>query len=220
MKIATWNIERLKHYSKIDEIEFQIKKLNADILVLTETDERISYLNFKNRIDSSKPLVSESIKYKNTENRISIFSNYEVLKIIETYDKYTSLCVEFKTELGNLIVYGTIMGVFGNRNSNFNIDLAKQIEDFEKLAKKGNLCVIGDYNISFSDNYYFTKLGRDELNKCFEKNNLELLSRNQSKCIDHIAITNSFVGKRKIQIIEWNDSYSLSDHKGICAIIE
>lgn len=41
MKIATWNIGRLKHFSKLFEIQSEIQKVNADILVLTETDQRI-----------------------------------------------------------------------------------------------------------------------------------------------------------------------------------
>lgn len=41
MKIATWNVERLKHQSSLDKIISDIDAVQADILVLTETDERI-----------------------------------------------------------------------------------------------------------------------------------------------------------------------------------
>ena len=41
MRIATWNIERLKHIAQMDEICALLDKANADILVLTETDARI-----------------------------------------------------------------------------------------------------------------------------------------------------------------------------------
>lgn len=42
MKIATWNIERLKHYKQVDEIHDILVRVNADILMITETDIRIS----------------------------------------------------------------------------------------------------------------------------------------------------------------------------------
>jgi exonuclease III len=215
MKIATWNVERLKHKSELEQINYIIDELSSDILVLTETDERITPSNFKYRIDTPKLTEIDAKIYAETENRISILTNYEIVEQFETYDKYTSLCLELKTEFGNLKIYGTIIGIYGNRNANFNSDLIKQIKDFEKLSKEDNLCVIGDYNISFADNYYFTNFGRDELNKSFESNNLEILTRQKKECIDHIAISKNFIKNMKVEISEWNESKKLSDHKGI-----
>ncbi len=93
--------------------------------------------------------------------------------------------------------------------------LEKQIDDISLLSKQANFCFIGDFNQSFADNYYFTNYGRLVLNEVFEKNNLILLTRNQPECIDHIAISKSFVTHKSIEIQEWNDDMKLSDHKGI-----
>lgn len=41
MKIATWNVERLKHYTDMDKMMSEIEKVSDDILVLTETDEQM-----------------------------------------------------------------------------------------------------------------------------------------------------------------------------------
>lgn len=41
MKIATWNIERLKHRKSLDKIVDKCINVKADILVLTESDESI-----------------------------------------------------------------------------------------------------------------------------------------------------------------------------------
>ena len=120
-----------------------------------------------------------------------------------------------KSENGNLLVYGTIIGIYGNRNENFKEDLPKQIDDFKNLSKNQNLCVIGDYNISFSDNYYFTNLGRRELNKCFAENGIENLTLYLSQTIDHIAISRKFIANTKIVTGEWGSEKKLSDHKGI-----
>ena len=47
MKIATWNVERLKHKSKLALIVETIKRIDADILILTETDTQIYLDNYK-----------------------------------------------------------------------------------------------------------------------------------------------------------------------------
>jgi exonuclease III len=215
MKIATWNVERLKRKSKLETIISVIDNLNADIFVLTETDTAITPTGFKNVISTAKPFEIEPKNYAETEHRVSIFTNYEIVNRFETFDKYTAVCAELKTELGNLKVYGTIIGIYGNRNENFNLDLAKQIIDFEKLSKDNNLCIVGDYNISFADNYYFTVDGRRELNKSFELNNIELMTRDRKECIDHIAISKKIIENKNIEIEEWNKIEKLSDHKGI-----
>ena len=41
MKIATWNIERLKHKSHLNTLKADCNRVGADILVLTETDQRL-----------------------------------------------------------------------------------------------------------------------------------------------------------------------------------
>ena len=41
MKIATWNVERLKHKKQLDQIQGLCNSIKADILVLTETDKRL-----------------------------------------------------------------------------------------------------------------------------------------------------------------------------------
>lgn len=217
MKIATWNIERLKHKSELNKIINLIEEQDADILVLTETDSRIILPNFKYRIDTPKLKEIEPSNYLETENRVSIFTNYEIEQQFETFDKYTSLCIELKTEVGNLKVYGTIIGIYGNRNENFRLDLAKQIDDFERLSKDNNLCIVGDYNISFADNYFFTNWGRNELNKSFNRNNLDIITKQREKCIDHIAISKPLTVEKQICINEWNQDFKLSDHKGIMA---
>ena len=97
--------------------------------------------------------------------------------------------MELKTEHGAIIVYGTIIGIFGNRNKNFNADLSQQISDCQRLSKENNFCFIGDFNISFADNYYFTNNGRNELNNLFKESKMNLLTRDKAECIDHIAQT-------------------------------
>jgi len=214
MKLATWNIERLKHKSKLVEIADTIKAINPDILILTETDCQIKP-DYRYCFSTPKTVNIAPSLYKETENRVSIYTNYELIRQYETYDEYTALCVELETERGHLIVYGTIIGFFGNRHRNFTDDLSKQVADIERLSTNQNLCVAGDFNISFADNYYFTQSGRETLNETFEKTGIEILTRNRPECIDHIAISKKVIGNSTLEIKEWNYNKRLSDHKGI-----
>ena len=215
MKIGTWNLERLKYYKKTAEITSLLESQNCDILVLTEYDERIKPKGFEFEISTKNVAEVNTEFYQVTEKRVKIFTKYEIIKEFETYDCFTSCCAELKTEIGNLLIYGTIIGIYGNRNQNFKDDLPKQIADFNKFSKTENLCIIGDYNISFCDNYYFTNLGRTELNKSFVENKINNLTENIKETIDHIAISNKFIENSKVEIAEWNCGKALSDHKGI-----
>jgi endonuclease/exonuclease/phosphatase family metal-dependent hydrolase len=120
------------------------------------------------------------------------------------------------TERGVLLIYGVVIGIFGNRHENFKSDLPRIIADIDRLATEGKpLCVCGDFNISFSDNYYFTKAGRTSIEEVFSRNAITLLTRNQPECIDHIAISHEYIGDSTFSVEEWNVDKKLSDHKGI-----
>ena len=232
MKIATWNVERLKHQSSLDKIISVIEAVQADILVLTETDERIKP-NYRYSFHTSKLHDAPTDyhmpgRYKDyavadvyaaTENRVSIYTNYPCVGQHKTYDRYTALCTELETEAGNLLVYGTIIGIIGNRDESFKQDLLQQVGDFERLSKWGDICVCGDFNCSFADNYYFTNFGRETLRESFMRNKIALLTGSRQECIDHIAISRNFIGAGDITVSEWNLDKSLSDHKGIVAEI-
>ncbi len=90
------------------------------------------------------------------------------------------------------------------------------MEDIKRLSKLADgFCFCGDFNCSFSDNYYFTKDARRIFLAVFEENDIRLLAATQPECIDHIAVSKNFVGN--IVVEEWNTDKVLSDHKGISA---
>lgn len=215
MKIATWNIERLKHRNRIDEIQNCCEKIGADLFVLTETDSRVK-LDFPYCYETFPP-VSEEIHYNPTERRVSIYTRYPCIRQHETFDSCTSLCVELATELGPLMVYGTVIGIYGNRTPSFLHDLRKQCEDIRKLTQLNRqMCFCGDFNCSFSDNYYYTKAGRTLLLDVFKQHDMSILTEDIPECIDHIAVSDAFFHPHNIQFSEWNSDKSLSDHKGVC----
>lgn len=128
MKIATWNVERLRHKKALDAMLHSIHEVNADILVLTETDRR---LRPRYRFYYETPGLAgcQPDIYAPTENRVSIYTNSPCICRHSTYDENTALCVELETEKGSLIVYGTIIGIYGNRHRTFLPDLTRQMDD-------------------------------------------------------------------------------------------
>ena len=217
MKIATWNLERVvKNSTKSLTIIESLKNINADILILTETNEFIDLGEDYNILHSTKLTVT---LYKEGERRVSIYSKYKILGQSETFNNETSICSTLATPFGKLAVYGTIIGIFGNRNENFNTDLDKQLLDFEKFSKQENICIAGDFNISFFDNYYFTETGRLKLNSAFENLHLRNLTKNIAENIDHIVMTEKFIENCNFKTETWNLDKKLSDHIGVCVTI-
>ncbi len=215
MKIATWNVERLKKKKYLPEILSEIEKIDADILILTETDSQILPENYLYKTET-KPLILVNSLAKITENRVTIFSKFPIVVVFETYDHFATCSAEIETPFGKLVVYGTIVGVLGNRSQQFIPDLKKQMMDLQKFSDK-SICFVGDFNCSFSDNYYFTNEGRNLFNEHFKSLNLKNITAKIPENIDHIVISEKFIERFKIKISEFNLDKKLSDHKGIIA---
>ena len=79
MRIATWNIERLKHKKQMNTILSECDCLGADILILTETDTSVKpdfKYYYKTELLQG---ITEPVIYNDTENRVSIFTNIQPL---------------------------------------------------------------------------------------------------------------------------------------------
>jgi endonuclease/exonuclease/phosphatase family metal-dependent hydrolase len=222
VKIATWNIERPSESSKERnaKIVAALKEIDADILILTETNSLIQpgeeYSSFAT---TSLGLLDEP-HYKDGENRTTVWSKYPVHRYIKTYDSFTSICVGIRTPLGELNVYGTIIGIYGNRNESFKVDLEMQLADWRRICSMADICVAGDLNISFADNYYYTKDGRQKIDACFKQMRVHNLTREIPENIDHIAISESFLKSVARKTKVWNEDKKLSDHIGVCLSLE
>ena len=202
LRIATWNIERLKHKKSLEQILLACEQIQADILVLTETDHRVCP-DYQYSFHTPPLADIQPALYSAAENRVSIYTNCQCVRQHKTCDVYTALCVELETEKGRLLVYGTIIGIYGNRHPSFRQFLTQQLDDIKRLSAGGTpVCICGDFNCSFSDNYYFTKPGREALLRTFSEHDIELLTKNEAECIDHIAVSKRFVANSNIQIAE------------------
>jgi len=217
MKIATWNLERPnKSANRNQSIVDCLTKIDADILILTETNEIIDLGCTYNYFHTAK---LGGPYYKEGERRTSIYTKYNLIGGIKTFREDTAICLQLKTPLGDLAVYGTVIGIHGNRRQSFKTDLDEQLLDFNRIAETNCFCICGDLNMSFSDNYYYTREGRQKLVTSFEKLNLIILTANIPENIDHIVISKTFLDDRQTKLETWNKDKTLSDHIGVAVEI-
>ncbi|MEI7474796.1 MAG: endonuclease/exonuclease/phosphatase family protein [bacterium] len=223
MKIATWNIERPSANSKrVPFILNELRRIKADIFILTESNECI-IPNSSYHIKNSSPFVE--FQPQKGEVRVSILSRYSIISEEETFQSDKSACIVLDTTIGKLAVYGTIIGITGNRAPDFQKDLDMIIKDIDHISKLYPLCIAGDFNMSFSDIYYFTKEGKEKLNACFERNNLINMTAGVKNNIDHIVLPQNLASLQNGQPKVWNNVNKLekkdclSDHQGVCVEI-
>lgn len=188
-RIATWNVERPKPGTKKTKLALnKIKEINADVLVLTETSNSINL--------SPEYSAIKSIPFERSpqEQWVTIWSKWEIVKAIETFDPKRTACALIKAPFGELIIYGTIIpyhmaGVSGIRYEQKGYkawqfhyeDIGSQSADWEKIRShypNAHLLVIGDFNQTRDElpKGYGTNIGREILTKELIKNNLSCLT--------------------------------------------
>ncbi len=213
MKIATWNLERpTNQTSRLKNIQDILIALDADIIVLTETNR---FIDLGSSYYSYHSLILSNPMYKEGELRSSIYSKYPSFAKIKTFNQETSICEVLDTPVGNIAVYATIIGIYGNRHQNFKKDLELQLLDFKSVGTQYPICIAGDFNMSFCDNYYYTKEARDKLNKSFNELGLINFTNNVQNNIDHIIISQQLLSVSEVNCHVWNLDKKLSDHIGV-----
>jgi len=217
MKIATWNIQRLDKREN-QHILDKLINLDADILVLTETNSIIQLDNYTCVSTSLLPIEFDGIKYKVGENRVSILTKYNATTQHKTFDKYTAVCIDIETPFGPLTIYGTIIGVFANRQPRFDCDLNGLITDLN-IFSGNQLCVLGDFNTTFSGRVYPSHRARQTLIDTFINFGLTNTTASITDNVDHIVLSNDFLIDKKIEIETWNHDKKLSDHIGVAVEI-
>jgi len=222
-KIATWNVERPKKGTEKTALAIsKIKEVNADILVLTENATSVS-------LTELYPFSVHSLAYERTpeEHWVSIFSKWEIIQQIRTFDNYRTACAVIKAPFGEIAVFGTIIpyhqaGVSGVRYGNLGFkqweyhekDLHQQAKDWKRIAEETQipLWVMGDFNQSrYNHKGYGTEKVRlllsDYLNKlhltCVTEGDLSAflhpdpIKNKIRNNIDHICVSNSLLEEMK-----------------------
>ncbi|KGO92908.1 endonuclease/exonuclease/phosphatase family protein [Flavobacterium subsaxonicum] len=221
MKILNWNIERLKRPAFKEAVLAIIDSYDADIIVLTETSAQINPGNSYNSVQTfALSSFHDGIKYKEGENRVTLFSKYPIIQTHKTYDDYTSVCADVATTLGPLRIYATITGVFGGIGERFKQDILGQMSDFKTLLYDCPTCIIGDLNTTFSGYTYPSHAARNTLIDYFDKKKMTNITAPIADNVDHIILSIDYLGSAKILTSVFNEGKKLSDHIGICVEID
>lgn len=222
MKIATWNLNRPKAGSWLlkPKIEATLRELDADVVVLTETNAAIDLGKEYHYIFSSAlpaGIAFEGAIYHAKEHRICIASKYPVIKQHNTYNDKTAACVEIATPNGNLAIYGCIIGTLGKERGSFWNDLKGQMQDWQIISQSTPICIAGDFNLTFADDTYTNQSARQQINKVFNNLSIVNLTAQIPRNIDHIAVSHQVIQSQTIKTNIWNQDKKLSDHIGVCA---
>lgn len=113
-----------------------------------------------------------------------------------------------------LTVYGSIIGVFGNRQPRFDSDLNGQLSDFEILFPNRQICFAGDLNTTFSGRPWPSKKAREILIDAFDRFELINTTADIVDTVDHIVLSDELLINKKLEIEIWNTKKKLSDHVG------
>jgi len=202
------------------EIIAKIRTIDADIVVLTETNSVIDLGSPYYKAPSQELPISKDSGWRNGENRTTIWSKYREIDRPITFNSSISVCSTLDISNRELNVYGTVIGVLGNRRKSFIEDLHSQIRDWRKPQNTGKICIAGDFNISFKDNYYYTVEGRRLIEGCFTELGIRNLTGDIDKNIDHIAVSEAFLEASTCTKGFWNEDKTLSDHIGVWVSIE
>ena len=188
-RIANWNLERPKKGTKKTKLAHeQIERINADILLLTETSDAI------NLEPIYKSVKSVPFDRNPNEQWITIWSKWKIEKQFKTFDNKRTICALIKSPIGSLIIYGTIIpyhmaGVSGKRYDFSGYkpwelheeDIIRQSDDWKKIQSENKntpFFVIGDFNQTRDDlpKGYGTINGRELLTKKLKETDLSCVT--------------------------------------------
>ena len=241
IRVATWNLERpgKSQTGRLPKILDRIQQVDADIWILTETNEIIvpgsDYAGF-----ASPPV--EGLHRKG-EHWTTIWSRFPVIGVIPTHAPEIAVCVEIDSPIGPLVVYGNVLPYHADRTSDgyrswqsHYESIPKHGVDWRKIRDeypKHLICVAGDLNQSRDDRrwdgrlWYGTQKGRTMLTNtlaecdhaCVTEEDFvstgKLMSRSS---IDHICIDVDHVTS-VLKVDAWepydSDGTRLSDHNGV-----
>ena len=235
MRIATWNLERPKlgGSAKNGARLNQIRSIDADLWILTETSSAIDLSGYTSHPTSPPP---QRENRSPGENYATILSRWPVLRTLNTWNSVLSVCVEVHAPIGLLLAYGTIITYANDRGddgaSKRWIEHRKSIDshrrDWLRLRREypnHGFVVAGDFNQSRDGSgWYEDRKSVESLTKAFEATDLRCLTQEDFRIkfklnranIDHICIAGPLANCR-CEVGAWPGTANrvrMSDHNG------
>ncbi len=234
LKIATWNLEHPKpnSWKKKPAIIDQIQTINADVWILTETNNlaidlsSFGYAKFSSTEYEHKGLQQNA--YTTIWSKIQAST-----QVIKTFDRDISVCIKVNLKDYNLLIYGTIITWHGDRGSDGKSknweehyhSIEQHGNDWEQIMKmnpNSKLIIAGDFNQSRDGSgWYGTRKGIDSLTRQLNRNNLicitDKVKPQKRHNIDHICMSQELQSNCKADLWEniSNNNVIMSDHNGV-----
>jgi exonuclease III len=216
IKIATWNLNRptLSTQPRNDSILIILRKIDADILILTETNSCIdlsdTYQTYFSTTCLFQSLALGKEFYKEGENRVTVWSKFRGQRRIDMCNIYGKNRGQYEPKLSK---------------NDFEAAIQAQLTDWERLADLENLCIAGDFNteLSSSGKHYVSASDRGKINECFEKIRVQVPTRDIPNNVDHVAVSASFLKDIYPTWQTWNETRNkslLSDHMGVSITLQ
>lgn len=234
LKIATWNLDhpKPKSWKKTPAITDQIKTINADVWILTETNNlaidllSLGYVKFSSIEYEDKGLQQNA--YTTIWTKIQTPT-----QVINTFDPEISVCIKLSLKDYNFLIYGTIITWHGDRGRDRKSrnweehyhSIAQHGNDWEKIMKMNSNCklmIAGDFNQARDGSgWYGTQKGIDSLTRQLNRNNLicvtDKVKPEKRHNIDHICISQELQPNCLANCWEniSDNDVIMSDHNGV-----
>lgn len=238
MKIATWNVWRLKTRARRIAVAGWLDRIDADVWVLTETDVALSpgpaYRCVTTALTDRPGRVGEQW--------VAIWSRLPIEPLGSSSDPSRSVAALVRPTSGpRVIVYGTVLpwtssrwhGLSGAGARAFCAALDAQRGDWEALRRRypdAELCVAGDLNQDLSDRHYYgSRVARQALRDALSSVGLVALTGDPADpvramapdraSIDHICVQRDSAHFAPPRLEVWprgsEPDRGVSDHYGV-----
>ena len=245
MKIANWNLKRIgPSERRAEPIRQQLKAVNADIWVLTETHELISPGSDFSSVMSGKP-EGES---RAGEHWAGIWSRYPMKHLpafVSDESRCTAALIEHP-DFGDMTVYATVLPWTGSKwrdiepvgGAAFEAALNLYTLDWKKLREafpNALHVVAGDFNQDLAPyHYYGSKRQRELLQAALTASSMVAHTAglndpegtdpaHRHACIDHICVSDS-PATHAMKATRWPETgkpdTQLSDHFGVAVELD
>ncbi len=225
LKVATWNVEYGMGPTLNDRRREKIREENADIWILTESNESLELEGFRS-FDSETREVGGRVDDKSHWVSIWVSERLESAPLKKFVAQRWVAC-EVIVEGRSVIVVGTVLPWLGD-TQDFTTDLEGQASIWQELSTVGaaGLIVAGDFNQDFGvRHYYGSRARRELLESTLTKSDL-ILATNQCTqvdregfgLIDHVAHSKEWLSNEedtKVWARKNHRGKRMSDHCGV-----
>jgi hypothetical protein len=237
MRLGTWNVEYAAVRAKNDRRLSRLRKMDADIWVLTETHDDLDLGPDYRAVSTTQRSTGRACARWTT-----IWSRFPITKILPVEDSHRTVAALFESPTGPLVVFGTVLPWQSDRGPKGDAkgwtehhrvvpmqgrEWARLRDDYPDAA----LCVAGDLNMNLGGpHYYGTVKGREMLRVGLKGAALVCVTETEQCAahglkhgpIDHICMSQHLAQDARV-VGAWegtdSDRVRLSDHSGLVVAI-